>query len=308
MVANAHGRELMVGITTDEVFGPAITFGAGGIAVEVLRDRAVALPPLNARLVDEMIGGTRVARMLEAFRNLPAVDREALRDVVLRISEIACEFPAVAELDINPLVADQHGVLALDARVVVRAPRPGLARYGHLAIHPYPAELVSTLTLPAGESLTLRPIRPEDAAMETAFVDGLSNDSRRMRFQGAVRHLTPGALARFTQIDYENEMALVAIDTTGGQEREVGVARYVRLPDGRSCEFAIVVADDWQRRGLGRRMMSRLIEIARARGFATMTGVILAENGAMLRMVAKLGFAIAADPEDMRLRDATLAL
>ena len=308
MVANAHGRELMVGVTTDEVFGPAITFGAGGIAVEVLRDRVVALPPLNARLVDEMIRGTRVARMLDAFRNLPAVDRAALQDVVLRVSEMACEFPELAELDINPLVADQDGVLALDARVVLRAPAPGLARYGHLAIHPYPAELVSTLVLPGGESLTLRPIRPEDAAIETAFVDGLSSDSRRMRFQGAIRHLTPAMLARFTQVDYDNEMALVAIDASGGAEREIGVARFIRLPDGRSCEFAVVVADDWQRRGLGRRMMARLIEVARARGFGTMIGWILAENDGMLAMVSALGFSLQADPGDARNRVATLAL
>jgi len=298
----------MVGVTTDEVFGPAITFGAGGIAVEVLRDRVVALPPLNARLVDEMIRGTRVARMLDAFRNLPAVDRAALEDVVLRVSEMACEFPELAELDINPLVADQDGVLALDARVVLRAPAPGLARYGHLAIHPYPAELVSTLVLPGGESLTLRPIRPEDAAIETAFVDGLSSDSRRMRFQGAIRHLTPAMLARFTQVDYDNEMALVAIDASGGAEREIGVARFIRLPDGRSCEFAVVVADDWQRRGLGRRMMARLIEVARARGFGTMIGWILAENDGMLAMVSALGFSLQADPGDARNRVATLAL
>jgi acetyltransferase len=308
MVANAHGRELMVGVATDEVFGPAITFGAGGIAVEVLRDRVVALPPLNARLVDEMIRGTRVARMLEAFRNLPPVDRAALQDVVLRVSEMACEFPELAELDINPLVADQHGVLALDARVVVRAPPPGLARYGHLSIHPYPSELVSTLDLPGGESLTLRPIRPEDAAIETAFVDALSSDSRRMRFAGAVRHLSPAMLARFTQVDYDNEMALVAIDAGGGAEREVGVARFIRLPDGRTCEFAIVVADDWQHRGLGRRMMARLIEIARARGFTTMVGWVLSENSGMLQMVRKLGFVTGPDPDDSRNCLATLEL
>jgi acetyltransferase len=255
-----------------------------------------------------MIRGTRVARMLDAFRNLPAVDRAALQDVVLRVSEMACEFPELAELDINPLVADQDGVLALDARVVLRAPAPGLARYGHLAIHPYPTELVSTLVLPGGESLTLRPIRPEDAAIETAFVDGLSSDSRRMRFQGAIRHLTPAMLARFTQVDYDNEMALVAIDASGGAEREIGVARFIRLPDGRSCEFAVVVADDWQRRGLGRRMMARLIEVARTRGFGTMIGWILAGNDGMLAMVSALGFSLQADPDDARNRVATLAL
>jgi len=308
MVASPHGRELMVGVTTDDVFGPAITFGAGGVAIEVLRDRAVGLPPLNSLLIDEMIRGTRVAKMLAAFRHLPPVDRAALEEVLLRVSEMACELPELAELDINPLVADERGALALDARVVLQAPRAGLPRYGHLAIHPYPADLASTVELPAGEKLLLRPIRPEDAAIETAFVDGLSEDSRRMRFQSAVRHLTPGMLARFTQIDYDNEMALVAIDASAGEEREVGVARYVRLPDARTCEFAIVVADGWQRRGLGRRMMQRLIDIARERGFVTMVGWVLGENVGMLEMVSRLGFAIRHDVEDSRLREVTLSL
>jgi acetyltransferase len=308
MASSPHGRELMVGYTSDEVFGPAITFGAGGIAVEVLRDRAVALPPLNKPLVEEMIAGTRMARMLDTFRHLPAADRSALEDVLLRVSEIACEFPEIVELDINPLLADEHGVLALDARVVLRAPPPGLPRYGHLAIHPYPSELVGTLELPHGEKLTIRPIRPEDAIIETAFVDGLSDHSRQMRFQSGMRHLTPAMLARFTQIDYDREMALIAVDDTGGVEREVAVARYVRLPDERTCEFAIAVADDWQHHGLGHRLMERLIDVARARGLETMVGWVLKANAGMLEMVSHLGFEIAREADDPYNRCVTLDL
>ncbi len=308
MVASAYGRELMVGIATDEVFGPAITFGAGGIAVEVLRDRAVGLPPLNAALIADMIRGTRVSRMLDAFRNLPAIDRVALEQVVLRVSEMACEIPEVVELDVNPLIADETGVLALDARVVVRAAPPGLARYGHLSIHPYPADLVATERLDGGESLTVRPIRPEDAAMETAFVDGLSPETRRLRFQNALRHLSATMLARFTQIDYDREMALVAIEENDGVEREVAVCRYVRLPDEVTCEYAIVVADEWQGRGLGRRMMERLIGIARARGLRTMEGWVLAANRSMLGMCARLGFVEAEMPDDPITRKVTLDL
>jgi acetyltransferase len=308
MAGGPHGRELMVGVATDEVFGPAITFGAGGIAVEVLRDRAVALPPLNAALVAEMIAGTRVARMLDAFRNLPAVDRGALQEVLLRVSEMACEIPELAELDVNPLVADERGAVALDARVVLRAARPGLARYGHLAIHPYPAEFVWNEVLRDGAKVLLRPIRPEDAGLETAFVDALSDVSRRMRFQSGLRHLTPAMLARFTQIDYDREMALVAIEEGAGGEREVGVCRYIRLPDERTCEYAIVVADDWQGRGLGRRMMARLIDIARSRGLAEMLGWVLADNQPMLHMMSAMGFEIAADPGDGHIRRVTLRL
>jgi acetyltransferase len=307
MASSPHGRELMAGYTSDDVFGPAITFGAGGIAVEVLRDRAVALPPLNKPLVDEMIAGTRVARMLDAFRHLPPVDRPALEDVLLRVSEIACEFPEIVELDINPLLADEHGALALDARVVLRPVRPGQPRYAHLAIHPYPAELVSTLEVD-GTALTLRPIRPEDALIENEFVDALSDESRRLRFQSGMRHLTPAMLARFTQIDYDREMALIAVESAGGSEREVAVARYVRLPDEQSCEFAIAVADDWQHRGLGRRLMQRLIDVARARGLTHMVGWVLADNAGMLDMVSHLGFRAERDADEPRTRRVTLDL
>jgi acetyltransferase len=308
MASRAHGRELMVGYTTDEVFGPALTFGAGGIAIEVLRDRAVALPPLNKPLVEEMIASTRVARMLGAFRHLPAVDRPALEEVVLRASEIACEFPEIVELDINPLLADEHGVLALDARVVLKKPRAGLARYGHLAIHPYPSELVAKLRLRTGETLTVRPIRPEDALIETEFVEGLSDESRRFRFQSGMKRLTPAMLARFTQIDYDREMALIAVDESTGREREVAVARYIRLPDERSCEFAIAVSDDWHHHGLGTQLMGRLIEVARSRGLETMVGWVLADNPNMLEMVSHLGFAIERDPDDPRNRRVTLEM
>jgi acetyltransferase len=307
MIAKPHARELMVGVASDRIFGPAISFGAGGIAVEVLRDRAVGLPPLNSVLIDDMIRGTRVATMLARFRNLPAIDRASLEAVLLRVSELACEIPELAELDINPLLADEGGVLALDARVVLRHPPLGMPRYGHLAIHPYPTELEREMTLKTGEMLLVRPIRPEDAAMEIAFVESLTQETRRMRFQSALRTLTPAMLARFTQIDYDREMALVAIDASGGSEREVAVCRYVRLPDGETCEFAVVVADAWQGKSLGSRLMRRLAEIARTRGLKRMVGFVLAENAGMIAMCQHLGMHIEPD-EDPSNRRATLEL
>jgi acetyltransferase len=255
-----------------------------------------------------MIRGTRVAKMLDAFRQLPAVDRAALEEVLLRVSEMACEIPELAELDVNPLVADEKGVLVLDARVVLRARPAGEARYSHLAIHPYPADLVAVERMPGGETLTVRPIRPEDAALEMAFVDALSPESRRLRFQHTLRHLTPAMLARFTQIDYDREMALVAIEESAGVEREVAVCRYVRLLDGRTCEFAIVVADDWQRRGVARALMERLAASARKRGFARLNGTVLRSNRAMLRFVERFGFGVADDPEDADQAIVTLVL
>jgi acetyltransferase len=298
MVSRSHARELMAGILRDPIFGPAIIFGAGGVAIEILHDRTVALPPLNTVLIADMIRGTRVARMLGDFRNLPAVDYGALESVLLRVSEIACELPEIEELDINPLVADEQGAIAIDARVVLRDPGAMRNRYAHLAIHPYPAELATTLELADGSRLKLRPIRPEDAELEKAFVAGLSDRSMRLRFLSGLRTLTPQMLARFTQIDYDREMAFIAVEGEPSRPREVGVCRYIALPDGETCEFAIVVADEWQSRGLGRRMMARLMEVAAARGLKTMIGYVAAENAGMLDLCAGLGFAIEREPDD----------
>ncbi|HUL94937.1 MAG TPA: GNAT family N-acetyltransferase [Usitatibacter sp.] len=307
MATRAHGRELMVGIVRDAIFGPAVTFGAGGIAIEVLRDRAVALPPLNAALVENMVRHTRVARMLGDFRNLPAVDRNALDAVLLRVSEIACELAEVEELDVNPLFADESGVVAVDARIVVSEVPPGRRPYGHLAIQPYPASLQTSVTL-GGERVTIRPIRPEDARIEAAFVEGLSAETRRMRFVSGLKALTAEMLARFTQIDYDREMALVATVGEGAEECQVAVARYVTLPDARSCEYAIVVADTWQGRGLGRVMMERLIEVARLAGLRTMVGWVVTGNSGMLKLCNKLGFVEHRQADDPQTRYVELQL
>jgi acetyltransferase len=307
MIERAHGRELMVGVVHDPVFGPAITFGAGGVAVEVHRDRAVALPPLNSFLVADMIRGTRIAKLLGPFRGLPPVDMTALEAVLLRISELVCELPALDELDINPLIADESGAIAVDARVVLRTAAPPRERYGHMAIHPYPVDLVTHWQPNQGPPVTLRPIRPEDAAIEQAFVQSLSAESRQLRFMNAMRELTPVMLARFTQIDYDREMALIATIEDNG-EREIGVVRYVTNPDGESCEFALVVADEWQRRGLGRRMMTLLIDVARARGLREMIGHVLAENRSMLRLSESLGFVVGESTEGPQVRHVALAL
>jgi len=308
MVRRAHGRELMVGVIRDPVFGPAIVFGTGGTAVEVHRDRAVALPPLNAFLIDDMIRGTRVARLLGEFRRMPPVDRAALEEVLLRVSEMVCELPELAELDINPLIADPQGAIAVDARAVLRQGAARRDRYGHMAIHPYPAHLVSRWQPSEGPPVTLRPIRPEDAELEQAFVKNLSAETRYFRFMDTLRELTPQMLMRFTQIDYDREMAFVATVDEAGRETEVGVARYVANPDGESCEFALVIADGWQRKGLGRRMMVQLIEVARARDLRSMVGHVLGENRGMLALCQKLGFVVADSAEGPLVKRVTLAL
>jgi acetyltransferase len=308
MVRRTNGRELMVGVIRDPVFGPAIVFGTGGTAVEVHRDRAVALPPLNQFLVADMIRGTRVAKLLGEFRRMPPVDMHALEEVLLRVSELVCELPALQEMDINPLIADESGAIAVDARVVLRPAPPQRDPYGHMAIHPYPAHLVSSWQPASGPAVTVRPIRPEDAELEQAFVRKLSPESRYFRFMDTLRELTPAMLVRFTQIDYDREMALVATVPDGAGEAEIGVCRYIANPDGESCEFALVIADDWQRKGLGRRLMGQLIDVARARGLRSMIGHVLAENRGMLQLCQGLGFVITDSIEGAMIKRATLAL
>jgi acetyltransferase len=308
MVRRMHGRELMVGVIRDPVFGPAIVFGTGGTAVEVHRDRAVALPPLNRYLVADMIRGTRVAKLLGAFRHLPPVDGDALENVLLRVSEMVCEIPELAELDINPLIADETGAIAVDARAVLRPAAARRDRYGHMAIHPYPSHLVGSWQPRQGPPVTLRPIRPEDAEMEQAFVRSLSAESRYFRFMDTLRELTPLMLVRFTQIDYDREMAFVATVPANDAESEVGVARYVANPDGESCEFALVIADNWQRKGLGRHMMEQLIAASRTRGLRVMLGHVLADNRGMLSLCRGLGFVITDSVEGAGVKRAVLDL
>ena len=308
MIVRPNGRELLVGVIRDPVFGPAITFGSGGTAIEVHRDRAVALPPLDAFLVQDLIRSRRVSILLGKFRHLPPVNFKALEVLLLRVSEMVCELPWLAELDINPLIADETGVVAADARVVLHRGAPPRGAYGHMAIHPYPAKFVRTWELPDGRTVTLRPIRPEDAEIEQEFVKCLSAESRYFRFMDTLRELTPKMLVRFTQIDYEREMAFIATIEEGGREVEIGVVRYITNPDGQTCEYALVVTDAWHRRGLGRRLMELLIEVARARGLKAMVGHVLSNNQAMLELCSDLGFVIGESPDGPTLKRATLAL
>jgi acetyltransferase len=308
MVSRENGRELMIGVLTDPVFGPAITFGTGGTAVEVYADRAVGLPPLNSFLVAEMIRTTRVAKLLGPFRGMPAANFAAIESVLLRVSEMVCELPWIREMDVNPLLADEHGAIAADARVVI-APRPPDARpYAHMAIHPYPAHLVARWSAADGAEVTIRPIRPEDADIEREFVQSLSPEAKYLRFMSSLKDLSPAMLARFTQVDYDREMALVGVVEDKGREVQVGVARYATNPDGESCEFAVVVAESWQGRGLGRHLMLRLIGIAAARGLKTMTGFVLSHNTRMLGMARALGFVLEDSADDPGVSHVRLAL
>ncbi|MHB0983917.1 MAG: GNAT family N-acetyltransferase, partial [Thiobacillus sp.] len=266
------------------------------------------LPPLNSYLARDLIQRTRVATLLGPFRNRPPVDMDALENVLLRLSEMVCELPWLAELDINPLLVDEHGALALDARIVIAPRVPTADRYGHMAIHPYPAHLVTHWQLPSGNDVVIRPIRPEDAELTQGFVKSLSAESRYFRFMDAVSELSPVALARLTQIDYTREMALLALTEIDGREVELGVARYAINPEGASCEFALVVNDQWQKQGIGHKLMDVLMDVARGKGVKVMEGEVLKTNRPMLKLVEALGFRIEPHPEDDAVRRISRAL
>ncbi|ANJ67078.1 GNAT family N-acetyltransferase [Halothiobacillus diazotrophicus] len=291
MAEVGHARELLIGVARDPVFGPVIAFGMGGVAVEVMRDRAMALPPLNAVLIDRLIQNTKAARMLGQFRDAPPVVAHGVERVLMRISELVCELPEVAAIDINPLLAGESGVIAVDARIELTERVSVLDRYAHLAIHPYPAHFVRSWTLDDGRTIMLRPIRPEDAEIEQQFVRGLSEETRYLRFMRVLDELSREMLVRFTQIDYDREMAFIALYTPpSGEEIEIGVTRYSLEPDGETAEFALVVADEWHGHGVGSHLLEALVDYARQRGVRELVGEVLLRNANMRKLCAGLGF------------------
>ncbi|WP_326543548.1 bifunctional acetate--CoA ligase family protein/GNAT family N-acetyltransferase [Pseudorhodoferax sp.] len=317
MAGLKRGREVYIGLTTDEAFGPVITFGAGGTMIELVADRAMELPPLNQFLARRLIERSRVAETLGEWRGAPAADVEALEQVLLRVSEMVCALPQLREMDINPIIVDASGALAVDARIVVDHSSQAPGSFDHLAILPYPSAHEREWPMKGGGLYTIRPIHPDDADMLQALVRGLSQESRYFRFASTMPELPARMLARYTLIDYDREMALVAVhrERKAGNdgemvevERIVGVSRYITNPDQTSCEFSLVVADDFKGQGLGTRLMLAIIDAARAKGLAEIDGLILANNTNMLRLMGSLGFTIRPFPEDPDFKLASEAL
>jgi len=297
-----HGRELRVRVADDAVFGPVIGFGQGGVAADLLDDIAVGLPPLNLPLARAQIARTRLAATLGAFRDRPAANVEAIAETLVRVSQLVVDFPEIAGLVLNPLVADAEGVMAVDAWISLRAAG---AAPGRLAITPYPAEMIEQWDT-RGEAVTIRPIRPEDAAAHEALFHRQSPEDVRFRFFSVMRALSPEQVARLTQIDYDREMALIAVQQSTGDT--VAVARLVCEQDRRSAEFAIAVQPDMKGRGLASRLMRRLIEWARARGVTEIVGQVLADNAPMLAFARHLGFEIHRLPGEDDVLEARMAL
>jgi acetyltransferase len=298
-LSRPHGREMIIGVFRDPVFGPVITFGAGGFDAEIFSDRSVALPPLNKFLAKDLIESTRASKMLDQFHNMPPVDRNALKKALLSVSEMVCELPWIVELDLT-LIVDEEGAIAADARIIIdHISGAGGDRYAHMAIYPYPVHLIQQWQMNDGRDVTIRPIRPEDADIEQEFVRGMSDESRYYRFMDTLRELSQTMLVRFTQIDYDREMALIGtITEDDGKETQIGVARYVVNPDGESVEFALAVGDNWQKCGVGRKLMTALIDCARQKGYRAVVGDVLTTNTKMFRLMTSLGFSIHPHPDD----------
>jgi acetyltransferase len=321
MARARRGREVSIGLVTDEPFGPVIVFGAGGTMIELIDDRAMELPPLNQFLARRLIERSRVAETLVEWRGASAIDMEALEQLLLRVSEMVCAVPQLREMDINPIIVDESGAVAVDARIVIdHAPLAGSGlanEFQHLSILPYPARYEQVWPLRGGGEYVVRPIHPDDASMLQELVQRLSPESRYSRFVSSIRELSPAMLARFTLIDYDREMALVAVyrersPQAGGDiietERIVGVSRYITNPDQSSCEFSLVVADDFNGKGLGSRLMESIMDMARDKGLSEIDGLVLASNTGMLKLMKGLGFVIKRFPEDPDFKLVTHAL
>ena len=290
MARRPMAQELIVGASIDPTFGPVLLFGQGGTAVEVLADRAIAMPPLNRVLARELVSRTRVAKLLAGYRDHPSADLDAICDVLIALSQMLADLPELAELDINPLWADHEGVVALDARV--RVVREGLAGAERFAITPYPAELSETVTW-QGERIVLRPVRPEDEPEHRAFIEQLQPHDIRLRFFSSRRELPHSELARLTQIDYAREMAFIAVRSRpDGTEETLGVVRAVIDPDNVDAEFGVIVRSDLKGKKLGDLLMRKLIRFLSSRGTQRLVGDVLRENNAMRELARSLGFSV----------------
>ncbi|MCB1509576.1 MAG: bifunctional acetate--CoA ligase family protein/GNAT family N-acetyltransferase [Hyphomicrobiaceae bacterium] len=307
MVSLSAARELIAGMSVDESFGPMLTFGSGGTEVELVRDTAQALPPLDMHLAHDLIRQTRISRLFDAHRGKPGVDRDGVADVLVRLSYLVAEHPEIRELDINPLLAAADGVVALDARVAVA---DALAHPRKpMAIRPYPSEWETSVTLDRVGTLRLRPIRPADELLYERFFSGVTPDDMRLRFFMAHPGTSHAFLARLTQIDYAREMAFVALRAAAdGDDELLGVVRLITDPDGEVAEYAVLVRSDLKGAGLGWALMQHMIAYARAHHIQVVQGAVLAENATMLSMCRELGFEVTAAEDDPQVRTVRLAL
>ena len=304
MIRRPRAEELIAGLHLDPLLGPTILFGAGGISVEVVKDTATGIVPLDEVLAGDLIDATRISRLLAGYRDRPPADRDAIVRALVGLSQLAIDFPAIVAADINPLLADAEGAIALDARIEIdlaRIDEPAPNR--RLAIRPYPSGWEKTVET-GDRTLELRPIRPTDADLYPAFLDKVSPDDMRLRFLMPMRTISHDLLVRLTQLDYDRDIAFIALEQDSGAL--AGIVRYSADPDREIAEYGILVRSDLQGLGLGRILMQHLIAYARAEGVGRIEGIILRENEAMLSLSRSLGFDIVEDPTDPMLLRAVL--
>lgn len=297
MIRRSGGLELIIGVTEDAQFGPIILFGEGGTAVEIIGDRALALPPLNLKLARDLMASTRVWKRLSGYRDQPPADLDAIALTLTKVSQLIVDIPQVAELDINPLLVDAKSAIAVDARIRLKPnDLPGSSR---LSISPYPRELESNLLTTDGTSYLLRPIMPEDEPQVQALIRRLSPEAIRFRYFSTIRELSHRDAARFTQIDYDREMALVLTENgDAGKAPVYAVVRLMSDPDNEMAEYSIVVEDRLTGRGVGTALMHRILDYAKTRGIREVFGYVMKENANMLGVCQALGFGIATQPDD----------
>ena len=301
-MAGAVDYELILGSKKDVDFGAVLLFGSGGTGVELFRDFSIGLPPMNQVLARRMMEETIIYKALSrGLRNKPPVSMKPLEEVIVRLSGMVADFPEIAEMDINPLFVAGEKALAADVRILLDPTTPAdRVPYPHLVIMPYPTKYVVPYKLEDGTDVLLRPIRPEDEALEAEFINGLSEESSRLRFFSTVKNLPHGDLVRFCNIDYDREMAIVAEVKQGGRSREVGVGRLISEPDKKRGEFAVVIADQYQGRGLGRKLLDMLIDIAEDKRLESIYGVVLKDNRNMLSLCREMGFTLTPEEDLMR--------
>ncbi len=282
------GIELIVLCKRDPQFGPLIFFGMGGVLTEVFKDLAVDLPPLNLLLARRLIGRTRVHRLLQGYRNIPAANIDLVAEFLVRVSQLVTDFPEIVELDLNPVIISDGCPVAVDARIVVEPSDVPAPR--HLIISPYPNQYESDWMLKDGTPVLIRPVKPEDEPLVADLLENCSEQTIYFRYFGVNKSWPHQSLIRFTQNDYDREIAIAAIGLPPGPTVMMGVGRLVMTPERDSAEFAVIVADRWQRTGLGKKLLERVIDIAKDNGVRTLSGDVLAENRPMLGLAKKVGF------------------
>ena len=308
MVLRQKARELILGLADDPTFGTVVVFGRGGTAVEIINDKALALPPLDLQLAHDLIERTRVSRLLRAYRDVPAVKPDAVALVLVKLAQMAADIPGIRELDINPLLADEAGALAVDARVAVGSVERKFGGSGpaNFAVRPYPSRWQRHLEIKAGWRVFVRPIRPEDEPLIHGFLKHVTVEDLRLRFFAPIKEFTHEFIARLTQLDYARAMAFVAFEEATNEL--VGVVRIHSDSIYESGEYAILLRSDLKGRGLGWTLMQMIIEYARSEGLKVISGDVLAENTVMLAMCRSLGFEVKSDPVEHDICNVRLAL